>query len=172
MTDGSESLDEIWVDVFDFPGYALSNWGRVLNKNTGCQVKPHYNTRGIVMVGLMKNGIQAKRSLSVLVATAFVSRPRNPSFDTPIHLDGDRDNNYASNLMWRPLWFARKYSQQFSDDHPTCLEVIEDVETGEVYQSSLHASMVNGVLDFDIYMSMLNNTYVFPTGQIFRQVLH
>lgn len=168
MTDDSE---ERWVDVFDFTGYSLSDCGRVLNKRTGLILKPHLNSRGLIIVGLMKNGVQHKRSLSLLVASAFVSRPSSESFDTPINLDGDRSNNHYRNLMWRPLWFARKYSQQFTDGHPTCLSPIEDVETGEVYENSMHASMYNGLLDFDIYLSMINNTYVFPTGQVFREVV-
>lgn len=163
--------DEHWLDHAEFDGYALSDWGRVLNVRTGLYVKPHKNSRGLAMVGLMKNGVQYKRSLALMVATAFVPRRQNDNFDTPINLDGDRMNNHYTNLAWRPLWFARKYSQQFTDGHPTCLTPIEDVETAEVYDNSMHASVFNGVLDFEIYMSMINNTYVFPTGQVFRKAI-
>lgn len=122
------------------------------------------------MVGLMKNGVQHKRSLPLLVASAFVAKPNNPLFDTPVNLDGDRMNNHRTNLMWRPLWFARKYSQQFTDGHATFEYPIEDVETGEPYQNSMHAAVSNGVLDIEIYIAMINNTYVWPTGQIFRKL--
>lgn len=123
------------------------------------------------MVGLMKNGVQHKRSLPLLVASAFVVKPNNPLFDTPVNLDGDRMNNHHTNLMWRPLWFARKYSQQFTDCHATFDYPIEDVETGELYRNSMHAAISNGVLDLEIYLAMINNTYVWPTGQIFREAL-
>lgn len=160
---------EIWVEMFDFPGYSVSNWGNVINSRTGYHIKPTKNTRGISIVGLMKNGIQHKRSVSVLVATEFVPRPNNRDvFDTPIHLDGDRVNNHYRNLMWRPLWFARQYAKQFTDGHQTYDYPLEDVESGEIYQNSMHVATVNGLLDSEIYVAMINNTYVWPTGQIFR----
>lgn len=163
--------EERWVDLADFPGYALSDWGNVFNIRNQTPVKPHANSRGLAMVGFMLNGVQRKRSLALLVASIFLPAPRSESFDTPINLDGDRMNNRFSNLAWRPLWFARKYGVQFTDGHPTCETPIEDVETGEKYQSSMAASVHNGVLDFDIYLSMINNTYVFPTGQVFRHAI-
>lgn len=165
-----DTTAERWAEISDFPGYSVSDWGRVLNQTTGFCLTPTKKPSGLVMVGLMANRVQCKRSLPLLVANAFVIRPSNELFDTPINLDGDRMNNNYTNLMWRPLWFARKYSRQFNDEHATVDMPIEDVETGEVYQDSMHASTYNGVLDVEIYLSMLNNTYVWPTGQIFRVV--
>lgn len=161
---------ESWSVIADFPGYSVSSWGRVLNDDTGCLMKITRNTRGHAIVGLMKNGVQRKRSVTLLVATAFVPRIKNrrEEFDTPINLDGDRMNNHYSNITWRPLWFARKYSSQFVDDHVTYDHPIEDVETREVYINSMHASTTNGILDKSIYESMVMNTYVWPTGQVFR----
>lgn len=169
MVDGSGLLPERWVDVVEFPGYSISDWGRVLYTRTGIYIKATKTSRGSAMVGLMRNGIQYKRSLSLMVASVFVPR-QGEGFDTPINRDGDRFNNHYANLAWRPLWFARKYNQQFTDGHPTCELPVEDVETGEVYENSMHASVFNGVLDFEIFLSMTNNTYVWPTGQIFRIV--
>lgn len=162
---------ERWVDLLEFPGYSVSDFGRVLNNRTGCFLTPARNTRGLAIVGLMQTGIQRKRSIPVLVANAFVLKPSNPSFDTPVNLDGNPMNNHYTNITWRPLWFARKYSRQFTDGHATFDRRVEDVETGEVYENSMHAASVNGLLDVEIYLSMLNNTYVWPTGQIFREYL-
>lgn len=170
IQDTQFSPEERWVEISDFPGYSVSDWGRVLNMSTECCIKATPNTRNLYMVGLMKNCVQHKRSLPLLVAREFVQRP-NATFDTPINLDGERSNNHYANLAWRPLWFARKYKQQFTDDHTTFDSPIEDIETGEVYKDSMHASVVNGVLDSHIVLSMHNNTYVFPTGQIFREAL-
>jgi len=137
---------------------------------TGFYIKPTRNTKDLYIVGMMKNTVQHKRSLPLLVASEFVRRP-NQAFDVPINLDGDRANNHYTNLMWRPLWFARKYSRQFYDDHVTFVDPIEDVETGELYKNSMHAATLHGILDIEIYLSMCNNTYVWPTGQIFREAL-
>lgn len=160
---------EIWHDLVEFPGYSVSNWGRVLNTRTGVCMKTTRNSNGVPIVGLMKNTTQHKRSLALLVATAFVPH-QNESFDTPINLDGDRLNNHADNLMWRPLWFARKYTRQFTDNHATIDAPIEDVETRVQYENSMAAAVTHGLLDTEIYIAMMTNTYVWPTGQIFRKV--
>lgn len=164
-------MPERWSDVFDFPGYSVSDRGRVLNTKTGNYVSINSNSRGIAIVGLTKDAAQYKRSLSVLVATAFVPRDPREGFDTPINLDGNRMNSHYANLLWRPLWFARKYHHQFMNDRPYFNDPIIDVEAGLVYDNSRHASVINGVLDSEIYISMVNNTYVWPTGQIFREYL-
>lgn len=163
--------EERWAEIRDFPGYSVSDWGRVLNDDTGCFLTPTRKPSGLVMVGLMTKTIQHKRSLPLLVARAFLRDPGNDSYDTPINLNGDRSDNKYTNLMWRPLWFARKYARQFHDGHATFDRPVEDVETGEIYKDSMHASTYNGVLDVEIYMSMVNNTYVWPTGQIFREAI-
>ncbi len=163
--------EERWVEIFDFPGYSVSDWGRVLNIKTGMYLTPSAKRTGFYMIGLMKNAVQHKRSLPLLVAHAFLSKPKHETFDTPIHLDGDRANSHYANLMWRPLWFSRKYMRQFMDRHTTYNAPIEDVETGECYDNSMQASMTNGVLDAEIYMAMMTNNYVWPTGQVFRRAI-
>lgn len=163
--------DEQWMGISEFPGYSVSNRGRVLNDATGFHVKPTKNTSGSTIIGLMKNATQHKRSLPLLVAQAFLSRPQSEVFDTAIHLDGDRSNCHIDNLMWRPLWFSRKYMRQFTDGHTTYQYPIEDIEDGTRYDNSMHAAMTNGLLDIDIYMGMMTNVYVWPTRQIFRKVI-
>lgn len=166
------SLPERWSEISDFPNYSVSDWGKVMNNQSGRLITPAINSRGVVIVGLMLNAKQqAKRSLALLVANAYVLKPSKPAFNTPIHLNGDVTNNHYTNLEWRPLWFARKYKQQFHDDHPTFDRPIEDVETGITYKDSWSAAIHHGLLDYEIYMSMINNTYVWPTGQIFREVV-
>ncbi len=163
--------EERWADIPDFPGYCISDWGRVLKKKSGLCVRPSAKTHGYHMVGLMREGVQCKRSLPLLVAREFLLPPHLENFDTPIHLDGDRANSYYWNLMWRPLWYSRKYMKQFADNHTTFDDAVEDVESGELYKNSMHAATVNGVLDSEIYLAMLNNDRVWPTGQIFRKAI-
>lgn len=162
---------ERWVEIFEFPGYLVSDRGNVLNTKTGAVLKITKNAHECRMVGLMKDGVQHKRSLALLVARAFIPDPQHEVFDTPIHLDGDRNNIHYQNLMWRPRWFARRYMRQFTDNHPTYAYPIEDVDTGWQYASSMDAAMTHGLLDIDIYEGMMNNVYVWPTHQTFRKVL-
>lgn len=161
---------ERWAEISEFPGYSVSDHGQVKRLDTKTLLSPTTKPGGLHMVGLMKDKQHFKRSLPLLVARAFVPPHPYPKFDTPIHLDGDRSFNHWTNLMWRPLWFARRYMQQFSDGHQTWDTTIEDVETHIVYQDSWSAAVHHGLLDMEIVMSMLNNTYVWPTGQVFREV--
>lgn len=126
------------------------------------------NQRGIISVGLNRNGVQRKRTVSRLVAIAFLPEPQDSNFNTPIHLDGDRSNNRADNLMWRPRWFAIEYQQQFEreeDETP-----VKEVDSGLRFNSVREAAINYGLLDYLIFMSAVNNTRIRLTNQRFRLV--
>lgn len=161
---------EVWRFIDEFPGYSVSDGGRVRNDETGYILSLLINQRGIVNVGLTRDRVQYKRSVSLLVSEAFLPVHPLDSFDTPINLDGDRRNNHASNLMWRPRWFATEYFKQFFNPTPHLTRPIEDQRTGEVYKDSWDASVTWGLLDRDVYIRTLNRTYVWPTYQTFRIV--
>lgn len=142
-----------------FPGYSVSDAGSVRNDETERILLPQVNQHGIVNVGLTKNKVQYKRALSILVAEAFVLRP-SFTFDTPINLDGDRRNNRADNLLWRPRWFATKYYQQFQQTHPCFSRKVQNIETGEVFNTSWEAALTLGALDRDIAFSIVSGAIV------------
>ena len=51
------SNKEIWKDIEGFPGYQVSNQGRVKNKKTGHVLKPQINNRsGYYQVSLSVGG--------------------------------------------------------------------------------------------------------------------
>lgn len=159
---------EHWKEIRAFPGYSVSSHGRVRNDETDRLLALTVNQQGIVTVGLTEHGIQYKRSVTLLVAKAFLSPPKEPSFDTPIQLDGDRMNNRADNLAWRPRWFAIRYHQQFHNTKRGFTVPIEEVNTGERFENSWEAATKYGLIDREILISTLNRTYVWPTYQQFR----
>jgi len=160
-----------WKPIKEFPGYSISNMGRVRNDDTDRIMALQRNPHGIVHVGLWKDGKQYKRSVAVLVCEAFLPPPTPPTFDTPIHLDGDKTNCRIDNLMWRPRWFAVRYHRQFHDNRPMGFSgPIRDKRTGEVFRNSMEAAMRFGLLDWDIFKSTIARTYVWPTYQEFREV--
>lgn len=165
-----------WRQIEDFPAYSVSDEGEVRNDETDRYMTKLTNQRGIVHVGLTRARVQYKRSLTVLVADAFVERPRDKSgtirkaFDTPINLDGDRYNNHVSNILWRPRWFATKYYQQFQQDHACFNRPVEIVETGEIFETSFAAATALGILDREIAISVMTKNYVWPINQHFRVV--
>lgn len=152
-------MHEEWREIRMFPGYSVSDSGLVRNDETERLLLPQVNQRGIVNVGLTKNRVQYKRSLAILVAEAFLMRP-GFAFDTPINLDGNRRNNRADNLLWRPRWFATKYFQQFQQTSPCFTRKVQSVETGEVFDTSWQAALTMGALDRDIAFSIVSGAIV------------
>lgn len=162
-------LDEIWKPIRGF-NYAVSNLGRIRSEKSGRILALSQNQYGVVQVGLVRDGVQHHRSVPLLVAKAFVDN-RFEAYETPINLDGDRLNNRADNLVWRPRWFAIRYNQQFRIPYLHHIDrPIQDLKTGEISDSSIECAKRYGLLESDLVMSILNRTYVWPTYQIFGVV--
>jgi hypothetical protein len=162
------------LETVGFPGYELSNDGLVRNARTERVLKTSANQEGIIRVGLMKReeGRQVTVSLVRLVARMFVAG-RSATFDTPIQLNGDRNDCSHGNIMWRPRWFAVKFFNQFEDsEEPMFRTKIYDVETSREYRDSREAASANGLLEEDIMKSVVNGSPCFPTWQIFARVSH
>ena len=161
---------ERWKEIPKFPGYSVSNWGRVRSDKSGSILSLSETQYGLVQVGLMRDGVQYHRSVPLLVANAFILKPVGP-FDTPINMDGDRRNNRVENLSWRPRWFAIRFNQQFRIRFENPIDKpLEDVKTGEITDNSFECAKRYGLLEADVVMSILNRTYVWPTYQQFRVI--
>jgi len=159
---------EIWRTIDGFPDYSISTLGNVRSDKSGRILSLFENQSGLLMVGVMRDGIQWHRSVPLLVARAFLAKPTKP-FDTPINLDGDRRNNRVDNLVWRPRWFAVRYNRQFIRRYENPInKPIVDVKTKEVCENSFECSKKYGLLEEDLVLSILNRTYVWPTYQEFR----
>ena len=169
-------MNEDWasLETLGFPGYEISNEGRVRNARTEKLLKLSANQYGVVRIGLMKpeESKQITLSLPRLVATMFVTG-KSAQFNTPINLDGDRENNRADNLMWRPRWFAVRYSTQFEEnDKAMFRNTIYDVETCDEYKDSREAMIKHGLLEEDVLKSIVNGSPCFPTWQRFARLSH
>lgn len=159
-----------WRNIASFPGYSVSTEGGVRNDDTGRNLKLLVNQRGIVYVGLTSRRVQYQRAVSMLVAEAFLPQPRHASFGSPINLDGNRHNNMADNLLWRPRWFARQYFHQFQTSPLGFHHPIEEIDTREEFKSSWEAATKYGLLDLDIKLTTLAGLPVWPTNQSFRLI--
>lgn len=160
-------MEERWRIIDHFPGYSVSDHGRIRADRSGRILVLSENQFGLLQVGLMREGIQYHRSVPLLVAKAFLPELPGP-FDTPINLDGDRHNNHVDNLAWRPRWFAVKYNQQFKYPFEApILTPVADLKTGEISENSFEAAKRYGLLEKDLVSSIWNRTYVWPTYQEF-----
>lgn len=158
----------------EFPRYAVTNYGRILNQMTHREMILSPTLHGDLTVGLMDDDAldhrQHRRSVKVLVARAFV-HGETEVFNTPILLDGDPWNLRASNIRWRPRWFAVRYARQLS--HPKewffsgpVLDIYNRIE----YENIFEAAITNGSLCVDILRSTSQETRVFPTGEVYMMI--
>ena len=103
---------ERWKDLHDFPGYAVSSYGRVyslfrhrllpMTRSNFRMVKGRqvYSAAGYYAVALQKDKKTTHRFVHHLVARAFV-RNSDPEIKTVVdHMDNDPLNNMAKNLRW------------------------------------------------------------------------
>lgn len=160
----------MWTKVVGFPDYEINDAGCVRRLKSGRPVAASLNQQGNPYVGLSREGTQLKRSLALLVAMTFLDRPPNSRFDTPIHLDGNKINCSADNLMWRPRHFAIKYHQQFHNGKRGFIIPVYEVNTGETFPTSWEAALKYGLIDQEILTAAINRTVVFPTGMHFRPI--
>lgn len=159
-----------WEVIPDFPDYAVSSEGEIANIKTGIPRKMSKNQGGIVKISIYRGKELHTRALGVLVAEAFCEG-QTSVFNTPVHLDGDKENNRAANLIWRPRWFAVRYHRQFlyPSFHRRFVH-FEDVDSGREYFSIKEACMLHGILMEDIYKSFEDRTPTYITGQVFQVI--
>lgn len=163
-------LEEVFRPIEEFPDYDITNFGRVFNGHSGREMVLSPTLSGDLTVGLMKFGRQYRRSVKVLVARAFVEG-EDAIANTPIQLDGNRENLRADNIVWRPRWLAWEYSRQFTNppewvnDGP-----VAEQYSGKLYHSIFDAAIATGQLYRDIRRSMYNGRPVFPTGEIYSLI--
>lgn len=161
-------LQEEWLEIEEFPGYYISNYGKVRSDISDRTLKWSPIQYGIPTVGLMKDGRQHRRSVPLLVARTFIPQPAE-HYDTPIHLDGDRSNPRVDNLMWRPRWFAVCFhKERIKDPYPRWNRDIQIIDTGEVFENPRQIAEKYGVLETDVHKSIMNGTSVFPQGYKFQ----
>lgn len=157
---------EYWLPLRQYPGYSVSSLGRVRNDRRDSLMGITTRKNKHTFVSIVQDGRQVMRSLGTIVAEEFIISPDPFIFNTPIYLDGDLRNCRADNLMWRPRWFALKYTRQFRVPQGSIAPIV-DIETGEVFQDLWPLIMTRGLLHSDIVMSVVNRTAVFPTRQRF-----
>lgn len=95
------SEQEEWRPIPGFPGYEVSDLGRVVShlRKTPRLLIPSMSTNGYYRkVCLHRDGALFNRSIHTLVLEAFRG-PRGTA-DVCRHLDGDPLNNALSNLTW------------------------------------------------------------------------
>ena len=130
-------MNEEWRDIGGYEGlYQVSNLGRVRslrdknNKKRELILKPKIMRNGYLKVDLCKNGKQKTFTVHRLVATVFISNPKN--FPVVNHKDENKLNNNVSNLEWCTVLYNNCYG--------TRLKKVKCITTGEIFDSITEAS--------------------------------
>ena len=149
-------MQETWIKVKGFELYSVSDQGNVRNDKTGRILKGGLDTYGYPQVILCKNGARVNRKVHRLVAEAFVPNPDNkPQVN---HIDGNKQNNAASNLefctnqenqthFWRYLNNEQNKANRINahkgkgllSDNPNSKSVIR-LEDGKVFRTIKEAA--------------------------------
>ena len=90
---------EIFKDIKGYPGYQISNLGRIWSSKRQRYMKPVNNGTGYLQIKLIAaNGKRKNELVHRLVALHFVDNPDGkPEVN---HIDHCRQNNDATNLEW------------------------------------------------------------------------
>lgn len=171
----------IWAILPDHEGHEVSFTGEVRNIKKQTILNTSVNQGGVRYVSIRNTtlGKYENRAVGSLVASAFCEG-RSPDADTVLHLDGDLDNNSASNLMWTTRWHAIAYHNELQSIDRTRRNPVQDILTGQVYGSLKAAAMDTGCLPSAIdygrryndsletngSLNFVHRTY--PGGHIFK----
>lgn len=153
-----------WREIEEFPGYLINEYGDVMNEWTERILRPRQNQQGFVMINCVRDKKLHTRALAGVVAETFLPPRRNEAYNSVIHLNGDRTDCRALNLMWRPRWFSIRYHQMF-EQLPTRVSVWIPSK-GEVYPSLRDLCVTYGLIENNTYADMNNGDGVFHYGFI------
>lgn len=172
-TQHSPQFEEQWREIRDFPGYSVSNHGRIYTERygEGRFIQPSPNNFGHIRVGLVSewDGKRYTRSVAVLVAQAFVEAP-NLWSDHVIILDGVLSNVRSDNLAWRTESAAYQYARQLKQAQPVYFQnlAVTNLDRNIEYDCIVQAGMCEGLLFKDIWRSTYSGSRVPPYGHVFE----
>lgn len=162
ITKQATANHEEWKTVPGFGSYLVSNAGKVkscdrdelieskrcepyVRSRAGRELKQAVDRYGYMKVVLLKNGKPHYLTVHRLVAMAFVPNPRN--LNTVDHIDGNRENNNASNLRWVTPTENLFFSHDACNQRINATPVVAIDPQGNVYQfrSQKYAAKITGV---------------------------
>ena len=91
------TVDEIWKEIEDFPGYYVSDQGRMKMKK-GKFSEASVCSNGYIKVSIFRDGKRHARNIHRLVAKTFIPNPKKKKVVN--HINGDRTDNRVANLEW------------------------------------------------------------------------
>ena len=95
------AIAESWKPIPGFEScYEVSNMGGIWALASDCKAHLWNSRNGGMYVKLYSGGVETMPQVHILVATSFVANP-NPTRNTYVkHLNGNKKDNRAENLVW------------------------------------------------------------------------
>lgn len=153
-------MDEKWEVCEDFQEFSVSTLGRVRDLEKDKFVPSRLNRQGLLMVTLRDDWTQKTRMVALLVAKAFIPPHPIEYFTSVIHLNGDRSDCRAMNLMWRSRPYALQYHAMFNDE--PFRESVYIPQKDEFYYSLREACVKYGLIERVAHQQMCNGERIFP----------
>lgn len=119
--------EEQWAEVADFPNYAVSSLGRVMNIRTNAILRPRDNSYGYSRVALRRDGKTFDVYVHHLVAKAFIKEYRDGTHIR--HLRENSDNG-VMNLGFKK---GKRMGQLNRYPRRTRARRVRIIETDEVF---------------------------------------
>ena len=155
-------MKEIWKQIYGYPDYKVSNYGRVWGRRYNKVLKPQIDRYGYLYVNLYKDGKLKSVKIHRLVAAhfiAFVPEEGKTLNDYQVnHIDENKEHNYSSNLNYTDCKGninhgtanTRRGQTMSGEKHPMygrprIGKTILCIETGKIYHSTREAAADVGV---------------------------
>lgn len=167
-----DTEQEVWSEMRRFPGYLISNLGRVWNKKRERVMSPSLNNYGHLKISLYDAyGIRRTFFVATLVGEAFVEAPDRRCNRIMI-LNGVLASVSYWNLAWRPKWFVWQYYRQLRTSQHIFYKnlPVRDLTHAKEYESIIKAGMDQGLLYDDIWRSTSTGDVIYPNHSVFRVI--
>lgn len=142
---------EIWAEIFGYPDYEVSTYGRVYNSRLGRMLQQS-NRNGYLGVNLIRNQKSTTMYVHRLVAFAFLIREEGCLQVN--HIDGDRQYNVIDNLEWCTQSRNMKHAYEVGLWSPTNKRPIRIIENGMEFSSLSECARFFNITPSSVYSGL------------------
>lgn len=126
-----------------FGNYLVYKDGRVYSINRNIFLKPAYDERGYLRIGLSNNGVSKTYKLHRLVAEMFIPKVKGKTQVN--HINGIKDDNRVENLEWCNNAENQQHAWDNGLNTSSYKKIVLDTNTGVFYESATELAKVLGM---------------------------
>lgn len=126
-----------------FGNYLVYQDGRVYSIKRNIFLKPAYDERGYLRIGLSNNGVSKTYKLHRLIAEMFI--PKIEGKTQVNHINGIKDDNRVENLEWCNNAENQQHAWDNGLNTSSYKKIVLDTQTGVFYESATELAKVLGM---------------------------